>query len=927
MEKFDRSIMALWAKKEEKESRFYWLPLMIHLEDTMNVSRWLWNNWISDSQRKFCLSSMNIHDEETAVNLAAFLGAVHDIGKATPAFQIQKGYRNSPDLDKTLLEKLERVGYDGISTVKLTASHKSHHSLAGEYLLKEVFHVKDDISSIIGGHHGKPTDDLLIVNNQVAYAENYFQSADAESCIYKRWQHVQQEIFQWALKKSGFCSVSELPEISRPAQVVYSGILIMADWVASNSAYFPLIDIDTEYVSESKTRVQNGVFAWCGDMPLQIQNYPPMNDLFIHRFGFEPRDFQKTVYQTVGQIEDPGIIILEAPMGLGKTEAALASAEEVAAKNGSSGLFFGLPTQATSNGMFDRVYMWLKNLTAEYGAKQSLRLCHGKAALNEDMNSLRNASSTMDINVDEEDNGSVFVNEWFSGRKKVALDDFVVGTVDGFLLTALKQKHLALRHLGFSKKVIIIDEVHAYDTYMMQYLKEAIRWMGVYGVSVILASATLPRNKRKELIEVYLRGKGVKGRDMKFPEEITSGNCYPIISYTDGTEIKVQTDFVRSKDNVVYVRYLDEEKTSEKLSELLEGGGVIGVIVNTVRKAQKLGRKCKALFGEDTVEILHSAFIATDRVSKESALMKMIGKGGKRPEKKIIIGTQVIEQSLDIDFDVLITDLCPMDLLLQRIGRLHRHDIPRPEKHRQAVVYVTGTDGQMNFDKGSVMVYGKYYLIRTQYYLPQKIRIPSDISVLVNKVYGDEVPEFQGELQNVYQESRNKMKILQKKKEDKALTYCIDDPVSKINPERYNLRGWLANPDHSESEETAAAQVRDINETIEVIAVKKICRGYGIFGSKEDISGRIDDPRVAKELAKHTIRLPGFVTINNGVSQTIDYLEKYNRIYLSEWQNQPWLKGALGIIFDENGNFDLNGIHLEYDSEYGLREGEKDGEL
>ena len=917
----DKRAMSLWAKKEERCGRFYWLPLWVHLTDTMNVSKWLWNHWLSDSQRYFCVESLNTSDEETALNLAMFLGAIHDIGKATPAFQIQKGFNNSHDLDVCLLERLELAGFQGISSLTLANPRKTHHSIAGEYLLTNEFHVKADIGSIIGGHHGKPVDDEFFIEAQSAYPANYYQSEDDKAEIHNQWKKVQHAYFQWALETSNFNSVEELPEISQPGQVIYTGLLIMADWISSNAAYFPLIDISSDDVSDSIERFRDGISLWGIHPPLQIQSYPAMNEMFISRFGFEPREFQRKMYQTIGQISKPGIIILEAPMGLGKTEAALAASEIVSSKNGSSGLFFGLPTQATSNGMFGRVHSWLENIADEYGIKQSLRLCHGKAALNEEMTSLKQMTYLQNINIDEETNGSVYVNEWFSGSKKSSLDDYVVGTVDGFLFTALKQKHLALRHLGFSKKVVIIDEVHAYDTYMQQYLEEAIRWMGAYGTPVILVSATLPQEKRESLITAYLKGAGAKSREIQFPRNYADSSCkYPIISYSDGKEVKTQTDFSNAEDKIVRVNKLNEEELIDIVSGLIDGGGVVGIIVNTVRKAQALGQKCKEHFGSNTVDILHSAYIVTDRIKKESDLLSMIGKRGNRPEKKIIIGTQVIEQSLDIDLDVLITDLCPVDLLLQRIGRLQRHSIKRPDRHKEPIVYVMGMSEQLDFEKGSEKVYGKYLLIRTQYYLPEVIRIPSDIPGLINKVYGDEEPDFPEGLLNTYHESFIQMEYIRKEKADKALTYRIGNPHKPVNPNKYNMIAWLKNPDTSDCEEKAAAQVRDIEETIEIIAVKRVGHGYGTFGNGEDISERISDPHIDKELAKQTIRLPHYITRRKGISKTIEALEEYNRKYLPVWQNQPWLKGSLGIIFDENGRFEMDGVQMKYDNEFGLRE-------
>lgn len=482
-----------WAKKDDNNGRYLWLPLTVHLEDTMNVSRWLFENWLSESQRKLCVHGLKNagNNVETACNLAAFLGAIHDIGKATPAFQTKKGFNNSRILDHNLLHKLEKAGFSGISDVEFPEAAYSMHALAGEVILKN-FGARDDIGSIVGGHHGKPIDSLLKLYDQGAYyAKNYFQSDDPSSLIYKKWYSAQKNIFEWALSENGFSCTENLPEITEPAQVIYEGLLIMADWIASNTEYFPLIDINEDEPEDSSSRCQSGLDRWSKSKALKINSYQGKYELFNKRFGseakeFSPNAFQNAVYDTTDSIEEAGIMILEAPMGLGKTEAALVAAELFMAKTGSSGLFFGLPTQATSNGMFSRVESWLESFTEDYDVSQSLRLSHGKAALNDDMNRLRNSASL--INADESSDESVFVNEWFSGRKKAMLDDFVVGTVDGFLLSALKQKHLALRHLGFSKKVVIIDEVHAYDAYMQQYLERAISWMGAYGVPVILVS-------------------------------------------------------------------------------------------------------------------------------------------------------------------------------------------------------------------------------------------------------------------------------------------------------------------------------------------------------------------------------------------------------------------------------------------------------
>lgn len=925
MDLFDNSIFSLWAKKGENKNEFCWLPLMAHLEDTMNVSRWLWNNWLSDRQRKFCIDSLTIYgnncDEEIASNVAAFIGAVHDIGKATPVFQIQRGFYNSNDLDKIILEKLEYSGFTGISSLELSEPKKTHHSVAGHYLLTKCFGVKDDIGSIISGHHGKPIDEKIIISDQEAYVANYFQTEKNDYDIFKKWKKVQEDIFDWALEKSGIKCTKNLPSFTQPVQVIYSGLLIMADWIASNTDYFPLFDIDKENVSDSMSRYKIGIEKWQKNLQLQMLTNCTIDDLFYRRFNYEPRDFQKKVCQISDNINEPGILILEAPMGLGKTETALILSEKIAGITGSSGLFFGLPTQATSNSMFERIHKWLRSVTDDYKISQSLRLCHGKAMLNDEMNNLIE-QSPKDINIDEENNGSIFVNEWFTGRKKTSLDDFVVGTVDSFLLTALRQKHLALRHLGFSKKVIIIDEVHAYDVYMQQYLERALTWMGAYGAPVILVSATLPKDKRKDLIAAYLNGKGVKKKEITYSKEIEK-DFYPLFSYSDGKTVHIENSFLNMEDKTISVKKIDENDIIEKIDRLLVDGGNIGIIVNTVRKAQKLAERFVDHFGDEMVEILHSAFIAKERINKEEKLLQMIGKNGKRPNKKIIIGTQVIEQSLDIDFDVLFSEICPIDLLIQRIGRLHRHPINRTKINQEPVIYVIGTNDNFDFDEGSKQIYGSYFLIRTQSFLPDKIMIPTDIPRLINEVYNEESIELSDELKKIYDYSKEENEINKEKCKNKAKAYILDIPKLCVNSENNNLIGWLEEPEYSISDEMAIAQVRDIKETIEIIAVKKIGDGYTTFDRDYDISSKISEYEIAKELTEHTIRLPHYLSSFDIIKK----LEEYNSKFLSEWKEQHWLNGCLGIIFDENGCFEFKDIYLIYDKKLGLQEGKANGEI
>ena len=921
-----------WAKKNSKGGRPQWLPLIQHLKDTKEISGLLWEHWLGRGQKRTILEGISkqqeIYDieelDQIGKKIAMFLGAIHDIGKATPAFQIKRGYANSVDLDIFLLEKLEQDGFYGISSLELVDPDKTPHNLAGEVLLHdyaERFRMNEDIGSIIGGHHGKPIDRLNSVTVQKqAYVANYYQEEAPYSAIHSKWKNTQEAIIRWALMECGFSSAEEIPVLTQSSQALLLGLLTMADWISSNEVYFPLIDVYSNTIPFAENRAIEGFRKWNrSDLWEPGRCYEP-ETLFTKRFAFKPRNVQQVFSEVIDRCDDPGIFILEAPMGLGKTEAALVGAEQLAEASGRNGIFFGLPTQATSNGVFPRVKDWLTSICTESGEKVELKLVHGKAYLNKDYINLTKASQIA-IDAGEQDDGNGFVvNQWFSGRKTTILSDFVVGTVDQFLLTALKQKHLALRHLGMSKKVVIIDEVHAYDAYMNQYLKMALTWMGAYRVPVIMLSATLPADDRVQFVKSYMRGRGVKTKEIEKECDIYSAS-YPMITFSNGEQVFTETNMEEISNKSVEVNRFREEQLIECLKELIKEGGNVGVIVNTVKKAQKLAQECEKVFGKDMIEVLHASLIATERAKREERLLSELGKGEKvkRPFSRIVIGTQVIEQSLDVDFDVMISELCPMDLLLQRIGRLHRHERKRPMAHRDPVLYLMGTSDTWDFDEGSSAVYGDYLLARTQYYLPERILIPSDISILVQETYGAVLLDLPSDLSQKYdrflQEENRKKQI----KEDKARTYRIDSPVKM--GKRYkkaDLVGWLNNPDISVSEERAYAQVRDGGDTIEVIILKKVNEGYTTFDKNEDLSLQLGNDDIARQIASSTIKLPSVLSAPYRIEGTLKELEEYYAKHLSSWETTPWLKDTLGIILNEENNFQIGNYKLHYDMKYGL---------
>lgn len=930
--------LALWAKKKEKDGIFYWLSLKRHLEDTREIMGLLWEHWLSEGQRAYITKSMKVEEDE-AKSLAMFIGAIHDIGKATPAFQIQRGFQNSEDLDLLLMEKLEQEGFSGIKDLELTDRGKTPHAYAGEVICR-LAGINRGIASIIGAHHGVPMKENYSLTSYVeAYTANFYQEEKEDSPICKKWKATQEELLSWALESCGYKNVEDLPRCSKPTQLLLSGLLIMADWIASNEEYFPLFSLQNEVDHELddatvnqedrkkeetqiSERVESAWLKWTQNQTWEATQLFDANQSYQNSFHFMPRDFQEKVFTEIAGAEDIGLVILEAPMGCGQTEAALMTAEQLAGKQQCAGVFFGLPTQASSNGIFPRVESWVDSLGQENQEKLSLRLSHGKAALNEEFQTLsRNYSEGIDP--DGEKTKYVYVNEWFSGRKKAMLDDFIVGTVDHLLLMALKQKHLMLRHLGFSKKVVIIDEVHAYDAYMGQYLYMVLQWLGAYRVPTIILSATLPIERRKDLMKYYLKGRGIKEKDIGNFDFLKT-ESYPLLTVSKGSEVESFSDFQEEKEKKVTLYQLEEENLVDTVKSLGKNGAVIGIIVNTVGRAQRITKDLLEAFPEEEVHLLHSRFIDTDRIKKEEELLKKIGKNAERPKRFIVVGTQVIEQSLDIDFDLMISDLCPVDLLIQRIGRLHRHKIERPKEHSEAKLYLMGISESFDFEKGSRRVYGDYLLIKTQCALGKSISIPRDISPLVQDVYGEWNPSLAPDLRKKYEESKEKQEAVLKKQKMKAKGFRLDKPKLECSDD-ISLDGLLDNDLPIDSEALFQAKVRDIGSSIEVIAVKKYGAGYGLFQEKKDISEELSKASIARKLACQTLRLGESIIHMEREKEDdkeeglIRYLEDYNRRELPEWQNEAWLKGSLGLIFDENNDFPLQNIVLHYDEKFGLQ--------
>lgn len=906
---------AQWAKPGDELGH---LPLVQHLGDTVCVAAVLWDEWLAESVKSSLREKADIEESDLRT-LFLFLAGAHDVAKATLKFarQIEHDERG-----RLIVDDIAATGLPMKMTKAEAESRHFQHGLVGELLVTDWLRTRGSpravagaLGAVIGAHHGVATN-----GDARKQAERILRRYPGA------WKNLHAEILNGMAQVTGAEGVvPRLPyEMNADVTMRLAGLLIMSDWIASNERAFPMVASGPQ-----AERVRDGFEAVKLTRPWAVSfNADEGVDEFYRRaFGwpghFSARPVQKAAFEAVSDLNGSCLLIVEAPTGEGKTEAALAAGQRIAAETRAQGLLMAAPTMGTANGLFHRVAQWAAYNTPEHTVT-SMNLVHSRKMLSEDFRKLRMGGIGTDTDGGQ---GTVVASQWMQGTKKAMLSDFVVATVDQVLMMALQMKHSMLRHIGLAGKIIIVDEVHAYDLYMQSYLQVALRWLARYGVSVILLSATLPTQTKMALVEAY----GGETQD-EFPAALSVG--YPLITVVDRQgvrEIEVEsrpTD-IEASIEIVSDSLGDLRGIVEKLTE---DGGCLLLICNTVRRAQDAYEEIVRAFPGE-VELHHSAFLASDRAFKEDQLREALGpearRGEERPYRRIICATQVAEQSLDIDADALITDIAPMDLLIQRIGRMHRHQRPaedRPAALREPQVYVRGLlrmDPVPVFDGGSAAVYEPAILMSTLANLPASFRRPDDISTLVQNTYSpDFVPPTAWA--EAYSEAKARLKMNQGTAEGRARAFQIPEPMYADKLEglfkRYHR---IMSEKTPTGEEAGAAQVRDTDPTIEVIPVIATEYGYRPMpvpgGESRDIElvdGDVPDWDTAFQLASSVIRLPARLTrFASDFDAVIDQLEEQTP---EGWMGHFLVKGQVALRFNAAGEAELNGRLLRYSSDLGL---------
>lgn len=901
-----------WARKRTPQARSLWaksgdgtdfLTLPQHMVDSACAASYLFNSWLATSVKRYLSVELGI-DEGGVEALYVWLAGCHDVGKGTITFQRLLLPGDKAHLVNAVADA--GLGID-LSVDEANLERLPHGMASGEIL---ALWLRDrgvplpkgySLSAVVNAHHGvasKPNKRLREL------IEDYPEP----------WKKVHREILDAMTELCGVDSVLE--EVFRGKKLnqgvveILTGLVVMADWVASNENAFTLHVNGTQL-----ERVEAAAAAIDITSPWEPErgDWEDIDKRYRHSFGwpenYRARPVQRAVVEAVQEMDGPTLVVIEAETGVGKTEAGLAVAEVLAARGGAQGVYFAAPTMATANGLLERTIDWASNNSID--SVRSMYLAHSKNILSEPYRELKFSQ----IGRDSGEAGGVIASQWMSGRRLGLLSNFVVGTVDQVLMMALQQRFHMLRHVGLAGKVIIFDEVHSFDVYTSDYLRKTIEWLGYYGASVVLMSATLPPGTRRSLVQAY--------SSAPWPVEEPTG--YPLITLASKGSVQFQSVTPTPTNLEARVDVLEDnvEELVTFAERNLDEGGCALIICNTIARAQEAYRALSDVYGSD-VQLHHAGFVAWERVAKEDTLRGELGphsrRGSGRPWRKIVVATQVAEQSLDIDADVLITDIAPMDLIIQRIGRLHRHARPetdRPVKLRTPRVLIRGIvqrEPVPEFDSGAEYIYGAVILMSTLALLPDVFRRPDDIEGLVRAAYdpGFNPPEEWGE---AWAKASADSFFAEDSAHSKSSKFQLPSPLPRRN--YHDLFSMLISEGAGSGDVQAAAQVRDAEPSVEVIPILPTEYGYRPWGWGDEVLEGIELPyKVAFHLASSTVRLPVRMTrYDSDFNNVIDDLENATP---ELWRSHFLLRGQLALPLGESHTCQLGRFTLSYSSELGI---------
>lgn len=729
----DRALANLWAKSP-KSGDSGWHPLILHMIDVAASADSILSRE-PESSRTMMAAILGM-DWEDARPWLLLVVACHDLGKACPGFQCKW-----PEL-------ITQAGLRMPRSRNTRVNHAYVSQIALSEILRELGwadELAELVADAVGCHHGQRASGH---SRDEAESEIFVGRGEPLEAVRKVWVKARLDLAKALLEVLKPTKTPAKQELSGPEFMLLSGLTSFADWIGSNEDWFSFGtpgDCEDLHGWFQKRRAH-------ADLAMTAIGWEPRRPLssetksFEKVFQFVPRPLQQAVAGALSNVKKPAIMLVEAPMGEGKTEAAFFVHLELQRRFGHRGLYVALPTKATGNAMFKRIIKFMRGQGTN--RKLDLQLLHGATLLNDTFQNLRLSGIH-----DSTTGGEIRAGEWFTHKKRALLSEYGVGTVDQALLPILPVRHNFVRLWGLANRVVVFDEIHAYDTYTGTLLIHLLRWLLALGSSVVLLTATLPPSIRRKLSDVV---------GASLPEQEAE---YPRLSVFHAGSVK-QTHFDADPERrrVLQLQGIPPDLPAMRsaLEEKLAGGGMGLALLNTVQRAQELYRLFpegevlerdgqrvgKRLSDGREVFLFHARFPADRRQKREDLALEAFGESTHRDGCKILIATQVVEQSLDVDFDLIATDLAPIDLLLQRAGRLWRHSRDT-RLVSEPILLVAGLTGAEPPAFGKPLWWGAVYreslLLLTWILLRNRkhLTLPDEIDALVQAVYEEQVdPTF-----------------------------------------------------------------------------------------------------------------------------------------------------------------------------------------
>jgi CRISPR-associated endonuclease/helicase Cas3 len=882
----------LWGKAQPAAPDAIAHPLLCHCVDVAAVAALFLTERLPSA---LCERLLSLHaDQEQALRFLLLVIALHDLGKATPAFQ-----KKAEWAEKALSAR----------GLPFFGTPKEHHSDTGMFFLAPTLRelgVERRPASVfarcVTAHHGEfPPNRRRLPLEEQGYGEG--------------WNHARRGVVDALASLFAPRELEGLRSPSRGDVMVLSGLASVADWVGSLQEVFsyepPWPDL-AAYWPLALERARRALDR-AGFRPPQRCRARRFVELFPR---YRPWPLHEKADVVAAELDEPSLVVIEAPMGEGKTEAALVLAEAAAGRLGQSGLFIGLPTRATANQMFGRARRFLEATRAE---STTLLLAHGEASLVDAFAELR----PRDIHDPEEsggtNRGTVRAEAWFASKKRALLGEHAVGTVDQALLAAMRVRHGFVRHFGLAGKTVLLDEVHAYDTYTGTLLDRLVEWLAAAGTSVVMLSATLPSTRRRQLVEAYQRGARTRGCASSRPDDDRAEDApYPRV--TVATAGRVWADEVGQRRSPTTVRLGrlpdDRDDVARRVCDAADEGGCIAWICNTVGRAQEAYRRVRELRPDIPVLLLHSRLFPDERLRREKELERWLGppsSEARRPERCIVVGTQVLEQSLDVDFDLMVTDLAPIDLLFQRAGRLFRHErAQRGGGRATPELWLLVPDGEpTEADLGEVgAVYEEHWLRQTLRALEGRrtLEIPTDIESLVEEVYDPTL------LPADHPQSAQQIEAYGRSASQRADAEPRLLPHPDLRDDFFGeLRASYADDEDPDLHRALRAKTRDGEENVTIVCLDR--RGDRLFAggsSTEPLAVDLDAPP-SRALTRALVQRSITVTRPSVVRALRDRASARPE----SWQRSALLRHRRLVVF-EDGAAEVGGVTLRLDPDLGL---------